>query len=515
MEKVFRVVDLFAGPGGLAEGFSSFADERDHRPFDVTFSIEKEASAHSTLRLRAFLRQFDGEYPLEYYDFLNGGGAEPDWSSLYREEWRSACDEALKLELGTAQADRIVKRRMDALKASPVPTVVIGGPPCQAYSLAGRVRNQGKADYIPEEDHRHFLYQEYIGILEMLKPAAFVMENVKGVLSSSIDGRRIFDRVLTDLRNAGSQRDSYQLFAIGQSPTGGMMLRSAGTHSDYVVRAEQFGVPQARHRLIIVGLRSDIAQQVMRAELPQGPRPATATARHVLEGMPRLRSGLTKADSHQSWIEVASQQMDRVCSALEGGDAIAKKVLVVARAAAEAFRGSAGSLGRDSRKASTFSSDCPDDLRTFLADPTLEATLNHAARGHMDDDLGRYFFTSVFGEAMGRSPKSDEFPVALAPDHANWKTGKFSDRFRVQRWNSHATTITSHISKDGHYFVHPDPTQCRSLTVREAARLQTFPDNYLFLGNRTQQYVQVGNAVPPYLARQIAGVVFAALTCGR
>ncbi len=130
----------------------------------------------------------------------------------------------------------------------------------------------------------------------------------------------------------------------------------------------------------------------------------------------------------------------------------------------------------------------------------------------MDDDLGRYFFASLFARETGETPKSHEFPVSLAPKHANWSTGKFADRFRVQRWDRPATTVTSHISKDGHYFIHPDPTQCRSLTVREAARLQTFPDNYLFLGNRTEQYVQVGNAVPPYLARQIAGALWAALS---
>jgi DNA (cytosine-5)-methyltransferase 1 len=132
----------------------------------------------------------------------------------------------------------------------------------------------------------------------------------------------------------------------------------------------------------------------------------------------------------------------------------------------------------------------------------------------MPADLARYAFAAVFAEELERSPKASEYPDALAPRHRNWTTGKFADRFRVQRWGEPSTTVTSHISKDGHYFIHPDPLQCRSLTVREAARLQTFPDNYVFLGNRTEQFVQVGNAVPPLLARRIAGSVHVLLQSG-
>jgi DNA (cytosine-5)-methyltransferase 1 len=124
----------------------------------------------------------------------------------------------------------------------------------------------------------------------------------------------------------------------------------------------------------------------------------------------------------------------------------------------------------------------------------------------MPSDLQRYLYASAYALVNKRSPKgAGEFSLkGLAPAHKNWETGKFADRFRVQIANGQATTITSHIAKDGHYYIHYDPLQCRSLTVREAARLQTFPDNYLFLGNRTQQYHQVGNAVPPFLAKKIA-----------
>lgn len=129
----------------------------------------------------------------------------------------------------------------------------------------------------------------------------------------------------------------------------------------------------------------------------------------------------------------------------------------------------------------------------------------------MASDLRRYMYAAIFADVTGKSPKLSDFPQSLLPDHDNIELGvsghMFSDRFRVQLPDQVSTTITSHISKDGHYFIHYDPIQCRSLTVREAARLQTFPDNYCFLGTRTSQYHQVGNAVPPHLAGQIAEIV--------
>jgi DNA (cytosine-5)-methyltransferase 1 len=130
----------------------------------------------------------------------------------------------------------------------------------------------------------------------------------------------------------------------------------------------------------------------------------------------------------------------------------------------------------------------------------------------MPSDLVRYMFVSAFGKVTGSSPRLEDFPKALLPAHKNIDTENvggsiFKDRFRVQLARRHSMTITSHIAKDGHAFIHYKPKQCRSLTVREAARLQTFPDTYVFLGTRTSQFTQVGNAVPPMLAKQIADVV--------
>jgi DNA (cytosine-5)-methyltransferase 1 len=127
----------------------------------------------------------------------------------------------------------------------------------------------------------------------------------------------------------------------------------------------------------------------------------------------------------------------------------------------------------------------------------------------MSADLRRYMFCAAHAAAnAGVSPSSGDFPRELAPRHKSWDSGAFADRFKVHGPQRPSGTVTSHISKDGHYFIHYDVAQCRSMTVREAARLQTFPDNYFFEGNRTQQFVQVGNAVPPVLAQQIAEITY-------
>ena len=152
-----------------------------------------------------------------------------------------------------------------------------------------------------------------------------------------------------------------------------------------------------------------------------------------------------------------------------------------------------------------------------------ELVLNHQTRGQISEDLGRYLFCAAWSAVNHRSPVLADFPTELLPEHENVKAAAkdggleniaFGDRFRVQVKDEPSTTVTSHISKDGHGFIHYDPYQCRSLTVREAARLQAFPDDYFFCGPRTEQYRQVGNAVPPELAAMIAELLFKVLPVG-
>ena len=508
MPKAFGIVDLFAGPGGLGEGFAAL-DVKGFHPFRIGVSVEKEASAHSTLTLRAFLREYrarQGRLPKEYIDFHAGKIVEPDWGSLDPAAWRKATEEALCLELGSQAATAAVDSSIRRMRRSHDETVLIGGPPCQAYSLVGRARSRGKKDYIPEKDERHFLFREYIRVLDELRPAAFVMENVKGILSSAVQSRLVFEMLMEDLATVGSRRGQlYELRAV-QIEEGRAVLKFPSQPMDFVVRAEEFGVPQRRHRVIIVGIRSDLAAAAVGASIAV-PK-ASATVDDVIGKLAKLRSGLSSRDELVAWQEAMAGAAQRLADFQNGRNLHVLKE-EFSRLSAEFRKNS--ELPRLSTSLPHRYGSSNDALIQWLECSQLRAVAQHESRGHMISDLYRYLFATVFAKLNGTSPKSSDFPVELAPDHRNWHSGIFADRFRVQLKDHPSTTITSHISKDGHYFIHPDPLQCRSLTVREAARLQTFPDDYIFRGNRTQQYVQVGNAVPPFLARQIAALIHLSL----
>ena len=506
LPSTFGIMDLFAGPGGLGEGFTSFAQD-EHSPYRIGISVEKEKSAHRTLTVRAFLRACQarhGSFPEQYIEFHAGLIPEPDWSTVDADAWRVATGEAQCIELGTDDATSALDLAIKQLQNSFDDTILIGGPPCQAYSLVARARTNGIPIDVREQDNRHFLFRDYIRILDKLRPAAFVMENVKGMLSSTLSSRYVFELIMEGLSSLGNGHGHvYEIRAINVED-GKARLKEAKKKSDFVVRAEDFGVPQRRHRVIIVGIRADIASDASTAwiRLPSELR----TVEEAIGKMPKLRSGLSRGqDSVEAWKETVVGAANSLASLHSGQDNASLRNVFSALAR---DLSNEGDLPRKSSTLQPGYGKIDDEFFRWIERPAMHALAQHETRGHMPSDLRRYLFAAAFGRTRGFSPKAADFPSALSPDHMNWYTGMFNDRFRVQLANQAATTVTSHISKDGHYFIHPDPYQCRSLTVREAARLQTFPDDYLFLGTRTQQYVQVGNAVPPLLARQIAELVF-------
>lgn len=505
------VVDLFAGPGGLGEGFSSVAGD----PFRIIVSAEMDSAAHQTLRLRAFyrlLKRQGGDALAPYYRYCNGEAGEP-FDVHSSEAWKEAGEEARQLVLGLDADNRILDDRINAHGLGPdVPWVLIGGPPCQAYSLVGRSRNRGKADYRAEDDHRHYLYREYLRIIRKYRPSVFVMENVKGILSASVNGTSIFHEILKDLSDPdaalgeAASGSGYRIYSLScDTSYGSEPLDEPIDVHDFILKAEEYGVPQARHRVILLGVREGLET------VPDTLHPVEQTTVHeAIFGLPKLRSKLSQQDdSAEIWAKVVRDHFMELDREARDFPAL-KKLKVVLRHRMREVRDGWYDGGLRVLQQTRPASVMPSELQSWYADSRLTVWLNHQARSHMSADLRRYAYASSFAESERRSPKGhDEFALpGLRPNHANWETGKFADRFRVQLYNRPATTITSHISKDGHYFIHPDPAQCRSLTVREAARLQTFPDNYFFQGTRTQQFHQVGNAVPPLLAKQIGDVVY-------
>jgi len=490
------IIDLFAGPGGLGEGFSSLRAADGSRLFQLKLSIEMDTHAHRTLELRAFYRQFgDEERPKEYYEYVRNP-SKPSRDALfaaYPVEANAAREEAWEYELKSSTA-RTVKRRVDRALAGAEIWVLIGGPPCQAYSVVGRSR-QARNKEAFAKDPRHRLYTRYLRILRDHQPPFFVMENVKGILSSRLGGSSAFARVLEDLEGAGKGYDVYSF--VQPVPADGKL-----SPTDYIIRSEEYGIPQARHRVILFGVRKD------RAVAPGilAPFGREVTVEDVISTLPALRSRLSarssSADSFTAWADV----MRRAPALMDGADLLTReKVSTVLSGVSERNEDLLNTRFWAGR------SDVGAHAGWYLRDRRLLGVTNHEARSHMPSDIQRYLFCSVFTEVHDRSPVLADFPDPLLPAHVNLSEGVagvgFADRFRVQRRNHPSTTITSHISKDGHYYIHYDPSQARSLSVREAARLQTFPDDYFFEGNRTQQYHQVGNAVPPLLARQLAEVV--------
>jgi DNA (cytosine-5)-methyltransferase 1 len=493
------IIDLFAGPGGLGEGFASLRDHRKQQYFEIGLSIEKDPVAHRTLTLRAVFRRLRGTRDIKhYYSYIRGEIDETTFRKIpaVASAFIHAETEARCLELGKSDEQSIDSEIRAALKGQET-WVLIGGPPCQAYSLAGRARRTNDKTF--HEDEKHLLYREYLRIIRAHKPTVFVMENVKGLLSSQHSGNPMFERIIADLSNP-SKGMEYEIRSF---------VKKGNTNSleptDYIIHSENYGVPQSRHRVILLGVRKDAGLSQHQLLTP-APRPITV--RQAIDDLPRLRSRLSRGDSLDAWREAVRSGPSYINGWSSEDASTIKEWMSTCATEATSTNTGGQFIPRTYRKPKK-----PTELQRWLHDRSLGGVCQHEARSHMASDLARYLFSACFAHVWKYSPRLDAFPPRLLPDHINVQAGRgtgtipFNDRFRVQCRNEPATTIVAHIAKDGHYYIHYDPSQCRSLTVREAARLQTFPDNYFFAGNRTEQYTQVGNAVPPLLAYKLAQVV--------
>ena len=527
------MVDIFAGPGGLGEGFSQTG-------FEILLSAEMDPIACDTLRLRKFFHQFEKRrVPQEYFQFIRGNIELNALKEKFPKEWKKAAEAVANIELGTQHGNAKLNQLLDEKLEGQNDFILIGGPPCQAYSLAGRSRMLGignkmskantakdlevKAKLAREfyKDKRHTLYLEYLNILCRYQPTIFVMENVKGMASAKTGvGERlgsVFENICFGLRDpfkamnvktkSGSIPKGYKLYSLSSDTSELLPQSEIQSHAECIIRSENYGIPQSRHRMIIVGVRENSDLVPTRISLSE----AKPTVRDAIGKMPKLRSGLSREkDTFEHWKNaIVHQAKEALIGHTDCDNLIEATIKTIEKQKTKSNRGGqfVANTGVDYNCGT-------EQLKKVINDQCVRGVIQHETRSHIRTDLLRYFIVSILGQINGKSPKFNEWKgklTALKPNHENVyledkeiKSSSHSDRFKVQVWDKPSSTVVSHISKDGHYFIHPDPTQCRSLTVREAARLQTFPDNYFFCGNRTQQYHQVGNAVPVLLARQIA-----------
>lgn len=400
-------IDLFAGGGGLSEGFIQAG-------YNPIAHVEMMPHAAETLRTRAA------------YHYLKHRGAAMHWYYEYergditREElWNHVPsivkDSVINREMSEGNLPEIFCQIDDLMKEYGIHNVdlVIGGPPCQAYSLAGR----GRKDM--SDDPRNELYKLYAEFLNYYKPKMFVFENVAGITSAK--GGDVFEALKRKLDEVG-----YSFEAKEQN-------------------ARKFGVLQNRRRMIIIGWRKDA--EGFYPNFPE--EESDAIVNDLLSDLPPLHPG-EKANINYR------------CDLCDASEYLRKS-----------------------------------GLRT-----ENDVLTGHEARNNKQSDIEIYGIALKQWYDGHKRLHYDELPERLQ-SHKNRTS--FKDRFKVVEGDEHAShTILAHLSKDGHYFIHPDVNQCRSITVREAARIQSFPDSYFFEGNRTSQFVQIGNAVPPMMAKGIA-----------
>ena len=396
----FNFIDLFAGASGMSEGFIKAG-------FNPISHIEMDKEACDSIKTRAayhFLMKKKKENI--YIDYLKGNITREE---LYNEVPKKILNSVLNIEITDDSIKSIFSEIDKTLKNKKV-DLIIGGPPCQAYSLLGRHQEN------IENDPRNKLYIQYGRFLKHYEPRAFVFENVPGLLSAN-KGQH-FKNLKAYFRKIG-----YEVYYDTLIP------------SDY-------GVLQARKRIIIVGWKKEADFGFHEVEKSIN----NYTAYEVLKDLPKLNPG-------------------------------------------------------DSMQVAKYTNSKSDYLQKFEIRNGVDFVTQHISRPHNDRDL------KIYKTAIQKWDKSEErlkYPDLPQELKTHKNENSFTDRYKVVNGNGVSHTVVAHIAKDGHYYIHPDVKQCRSISVREAARLQSFPDDFYFEGSRSAAFRQIGNAVPPLMAFAIA-----------
>lgn len=416
MKKKLNYIDLFAGAGGLSEGFIRAG-------FKPVAHVEMDEAACYTLKTRTAYHYLKGKKQFdEYVKYLKG---ETDRSTLYSLVPESEMNRIINLALCDENNKEIFKR-IDSLLQNQSVDLIIGGPPCQAYSLVGRARSENGM----KEDPRNHLYLQYAKYLKKYNPKMFVFENVLGLRSA--DGGGYFKKMKVEFDRVG-----YKV-------------------NDFLFNASDFGVLQNRKRIVLIGYRKDLSITLpdLKPSIDKNYK-----VQSIFQDLPKLQAGQGK-DKGDKYANNTNEYLDN--SQIRNG---------------------------------------------------IEVLTQHVSRPHTDQDK------EIYRIAVGLMKDGDRLNYINLPERLKTHNNRhsFFDRFKVVDASAtSAQTVVAHIAKDGHYYIHPDIKQNRSISVREAARLQSFPDDFYFEGvkegkNRTAAYKQVGNAVPPMLAEIIAQSIHAFL----